>query len=123
MKSKIIAGAVLALALAGTISVHTNSKSNEATAIGKFHGTIETCNENEIPNLYYQFKSNDNKVWWLLTENEMGFVPNRNAEYVLVYDNNGTTETNKPCDCAPEYECECEVYDDEFISIKELEVQ
>lgn len=89
---------------------------------------------------FYQFRSNDGTVWWSLTEKEIGFIPNTlqdiiqrdiisagksiNSlseitwdEYVLVYDNKGTTSYNKPCDCPLEYECECEVYDDEFIAL------
>lgn len=89
---------------------------------------------------FYQFRSDDGKVWWSLTEEEIGYVPDtlqdlieRDVfragksigslseitwdEYILVYDNCGTTSENKPCDCLPEYECECEVYDDEFIAI------
>ena len=122
MKKKIIIGTMLALALAGTISMCTSPKANEISTIGKFHGTIETYNEDESTELYYQFKSNDNSVWWMLTEEEIGFVPKGNAEYVLTYDNKGTTKDNKPCDCEPEYECECEVYDDEFITIREMKV-
>lgn len=69
---------------------------------------------------YYQFKSYDNEVWWALTESEIGFVPNFDADYALTYDNNGTTKANKPCDCEPWIDCECELYDDEFISVTEL---
>lgn len=70
---------------------------------------------------YYQFKSNDDTVWWVLTEEEFGFKPVTEKEYALLYCNNGTTKENKPCDCIPEWECECEVYDDVFIEIYEEE--
>lgn len=71
---------------------------------GKFHNSFGK---------YYQFKSNDDTVWWALTTDDIGFVPAADAEYTLYYDNNGTTTENKNCDCKPE--CECEVYDDIFL--------
>lgn len=40
-------------------------------------------------------------------------------DYILKYDNNGTTAENKSCECLPEWECECEVYDDIFLGIFE----
>ena len=70
---------------------------------------------------YYQFKSYDDTVWWALSENDLGFAPTLHKEYALVYCNNGTTKENKGCDCLPEWECECEVYDDVFIEIFEEE--
>lgn len=103
--------------LAGTLA-HTN-KCRDVAAIqsdtivtveGKFYGPFEET--------LYQFKSHDDSVWWLLSADEIGYVPDITKEYALTYDNNGTTAANKPCDCIPEWECECEVYDDEFISIK-----
>ena len=120
MKNKLIATTALALALTGAICIHSAKKANEVSTIGKFHGTITTYDENDNTELYYQFKSNDNTVWWMLTEEEIGCIPNGSAEYVLIYDNNGTTKENKSCDCEPEYECECEIYDDEFIAIREV---
>ena len=68
---------------------------------------------------YYQFKSNDNSVWWTLTESEIGFKPSTEKEYILLYCNNGTTAENKTCGCLPE--CECEVYDDVFLGLFEEE--
>ena len=85
---------------------------NECTAVGKFDGTYEATDQNGITDTYYQFKANDDSVWWALTESQMGFIPDESTEYTLTYDNNGTTKANKPCDC-----CECEVYDDVFISL------
>lgn len=70
-------------------------------------------------NTYYQFKSNDNLVWWALTEKEIGFKPSTEKEYVLLYCDNGTTADNKPCEDSPELGCECEVYDDIFFGIFE----
>lgn len=66
---------------------------------------------------HYQFKSNDNTVWWALTAEEIGFIPVEDTEYTLFYDDNGTTIENKNCGCKPEWECECEVYDDIFLGI------
>lgn len=85
---------------------------------GKFYGSIEGTDTNGNVNTYYQFRANDDSVWWLLTEEEMGFIPNGDTEYTLIYDDKGTTADNKPCDCKAEYECECEVYDDVFLSIE-----
>ena len=87
---------------------------NECTVIGKFYGGYEAADTNGNTDTYYQFKSNDNEVWWALTAKEMGFIPDNNTEYVLIYDNNGTTKVNKTCDC-----CECEVYDDKLVDIRE----
>ena len=70
---------------------------------------------------YYQFKSNDDSVWWAVTEKEIGFKPTTEKEYVLLYCDNGTTIKNKPCDCIPEWECECEVYDDILLGVFERE--
>lgn len=84
----------------------------DAVAIaGKFHGgedfsTTET---------YYQFKSNDNTVCWTLTREDIGFVPEENIEYTLIYFDNDTTEENKNCGC--EQECECQIYDDIFLGV------
>ena len=64
---------------------------------------------------WYQFKSYDNAVWWVLTEEQMGFVPEANKSYTLLYYNNGTTDCNE---CPEEFDCECEVYDDIFLAIK-----
>lgn len=65
---------------------------------------------------YYQFKSYDDTVWWVLTTKEIGFVPSENKTYTLVYYDNNTTEC---LECAEEFECECEVYDDIFLAIYE----
>lgn len=68
---------------------------------------------------YYQFKSYDGKVWWALTKDDIGFAPTLDKEYTLLYCDNGTTIKNKPCDCIPEWECECEVYDDILLGVFE----
>ena len=84
---------------------------------GEFYGGgMELTDMYGITDTYYQFKSYDNMVWWLLTADEIGFVPNEDTEYILIYDDNGTTMENKSevCDCPAEWECECELYDDIF---------
>lgn len=85
---------------------------------GKFYGHHEATDINGNTDTYYEFRSNDGSIWWDLTEYQMNFIPNENTEYILTYDNNGTTRENKPCDCASEFNCECEVYDDIFLSVE-----
>lgn len=98
-----------------------STNGNECAVVGKFYGDLELTDSRGKQDTYYQFRSADNEVWWLLTATEIGCVPDTSAHYILRYNNNGTTRENKPCDCLPEWDCECEVYDDEFISIKELQ--
>lgn len=64
---------------------------------------------------YYQFKSYDNEVWWCLTEEDMGFIPEAGKEYVLAYYQNGTTKDNH--ECSKEYDCDCYCYDDIFLGV------
>lgn len=110
MKRIIITCIVIAgLCLVSCTLNHTREKH---TVEGKFYGTM-TSIEGET---YYQFRSDDDTVWWLLTEKEMGFIPTEES-YLLTYSDKGTTKENKPCDCAPEFECECELYDDVFLGI------
>ena len=94
------------------------SNTNVISVQGKFYHTIELTDIDENEDTYYQFRSNDNEVWWLLTASEIGFIPDTTTEYTLTYNNNGTTKYNKSCDCLEEWDCECEVYDDVFISLK-----
>lgn len=111
MKRIIITCIVIAeLCLASCTS---NPTSETHTVEGKFYGTM-TSIEGET---YYQFRSNDDSVWWLLTEKELGFIPTEES-YLLTYSDKGTTKENKPCDCDPIYECECELYDDMFLEIE-----
>lgn len=84
---------------------------------GKFHNIIEAKNSAGENCTYYQFRSDDDSVWWLLTEDEIGKIPSFENEYVLTYFDNGTTARNKNCGCPPENDCECEFYDDIFLSI------
>lgn len=111
---------VLSLAICSLILVSFTScdNANNVSVTGKFYGHHEATDINGNTDTYYEFRSNDGSVWWDLTEYQMGFIPNGNTEYVFTYDNNGTTKENKPCDCAAEFECECEVYDDMFVGIE-----
>lgn len=102
----------------GMLAFQPETESETIETTGKFYNNLEMKDINGNEDTYYQFKSNDNEVWWLLTEEEIGHIPNRNTEYVLTYDNNGTTKENKPCDCDPELDCECEVYDDVLLSVE-----
>jgi hypothetical protein len=86
---------------------------------GEFYGTFEGTDESGYTDTYYQFKSYDNEVWWVLTANEIGCIPKSNTKYMLVYNDNGTTKEDKVCDCLEEYDCECYVYDDVFIKVIE----
>lgn len=95
------------------------NKANECSVAGQFYGSTEVTDQNGNEKTLYQFRSHDNEVWWQLTAEEIGFVPKANTEYTLTYDNNGTTKANKPCNCAPEFECECEVYDDILIGVQD----
>lgn len=88
---------------------------------GKFYTTLDACNLEGREETLYQFKSNDNSVWWLLTAEEIGSIPSFEKEYNLIFYDNGTTAANKTCDCPEEWECECELYDDMFLSIAEVE--
>jgi len=88
---------------------------------GKFYHDMELTDMQGKTDIYYQFRSNDNAVWWVLTAEEIGGIPSFEKEYNLIYFNNGTTTENKNCGCLPEWECECEVYDDLFLSIAEAE--
>lgn len=109
----------IALGCAVFLNIHY-TQTNNVSIVGKFYGNIEGTDTNGNTDIYYQFKSNDDEVWWLFTAKEIGFVPNTNTEYTLTYNTNGTTRVNNPCDCTPELECECEVYDDEFVGIREM---
>lgn len=63
---------------------------------------------------WYQFKSHDNTVWWALTTEDIGFTPEENKTYTLIYYDNDTTDCTE---CNETLECECEIYDDIFLTI------
>lgn len=95
---------------------------NVHTVEGKFYYEFEAISmETNKEETLYQFKSDDDSVWWLLTAEEIGHVPDFETKYALTYDDKGTTAGNKTCDCLLEWECECALYDDEFIRIKKSE--
>ena len=86
---------------------------------GKFYHDLSDCID--IPYTYHHFRSDDEEDWWALTEEfEIGHKPNYTDKYRLYYSDNGTTKENPPCDCPPEYECDCYVYDDIFLHIEKL---
>lgn len=88
---------------------------------GRFHNIMENINYYGEKVTHYQFKAFDDSVWWLLTENEIGEIPDFESAYVLRFFDNGTTAENKTCDCLPEWECECELYDDIFLGITRID--
>ena len=63
---------------------HINTK----TVVGTMTNTFEDLDGNT----YYQFKTYDNKVWWCVTADEIGFVPIEGKEYIICYYDNGTVE-------------------------------
>lgn len=83
--------------------VTEGTKLSASVAIGSFNG----CDDDE----WYQFKSYDDTVWWALTTEDIGFTPEPNKTYTLIYYDNGTT------DCTTHNDCECEVYDDIFLTL------
>lgn len=57
------------------------------------------------------FESYDGETRWYLTKAEAGITPNYTDTFVLTYDDFGTTSCDHP-------DCECYVYDDEFVMIE-----
>ena len=108
---------LFALTLTITILFLTSCARTNKVA-GQFYGCIEATDQNGNADTYYQFRSYDCTVFWLLTADELGFVPNANKTYTLAYNDSGTTSENKPCNCDWEFHCECEVYDDILISVR-----
>ena len=84
-------------------------------ATGRFYGGFEAHDYLGNEHMYYQFRSNDNEVWWCLTEKDMGFIPEAGKEYVLAFYQNGTTKENH--ECQEEYDCDCYCYDDIFLGV------
>ena len=76
------------------------------------NGSIEWLDGND----WYQFISYDNTVWWTLNTETLGFVPDADKTYTLFYYDNGTTDCTE---CPKEYDCECEVYDDILLGVRE----
>ena len=125
-----ILASVLSLNMTNIMTTPTND--SEMKFVGKFYTSTTLTDYWGHEDTYYQFRSDDESYWMLLTSDEIGEIPVTlqdiidseaipNAEsvswdnYILTMDNGGTTEC--PFDCPEEYECECEVYDDTFVSI------
>lgn len=85
---------------------------------GNFYGDMICADYKGAEDTYYQFKSDDNTVWWVLTAEEIGHIPNTTDKYILYYTDNGTTKESQVCDCLPEWDCECYLYDDIFFHIE-----
>ena len=99
--------------------VREKTEINFTEVCGKFYNEVEATDTQGEKIIYYQFRSNNNDVWWLLTAEEIGEIPSFETEYNLIYFDNGTTAENKNCSCLPDWDCECEVYDDLFLNIAE----
>lgn len=85
---------------------------------GKFYDDMICTDYYGVERIFYQFKSDDDTVWWFLNATEIGHIPNNTDKYILYYTDNGTTEESQVCDCLPEWECECYLYDDIFLHIE-----
>lgn len=109
MMSKLIAW-VMAL-LVGVGSVSTNQQNTIVTVDGAIHGSFTDSIDGTK---YYQFRSHDDSVWWLVSAEEVGFIPQQDTVYSLTYNNMGTLDC---AECPIKYECECELYDDELIAL------
>ena len=80
---------------------------------GTFRSAIEPVDNTR--GVWYQFVSEDETAFWILTEEEIGGIPSFGCEYVLLFFDNGTVEGNRDCGCKEE--CECWCYDDIFLDI------
>ena len=90
-------------------TVHDGSEIDVKAITGAFSNKIYALDGKP----YYQFKSYNNKDWWFLSESELGFAPKADKPYTLFASENATYS------CADNEGCECYVYDDFFICIKE----
>lgn len=101
-------------------TVIEGTKLGVKSAKGKFHGSFLASNKDGVKDRYYQFKSDDDSVWWCLSAKELGFTPDTNSKYEIYFSENSTTKFNPPCDCPEEYDCECYLYDDLFFHIEQI---
>ena len=114
---KVIISIVVTICCISLIAVFTSafcSLISVKTVEGRFYHDMELTDHEGITDTYYQFRADDNSVWWLLTADEIGEIPDIETKYSLKYNNNFTTE----CNCSKE--CECYCYDDELINIRRL---
>lgn len=114
---KITAVLVILLVVVTVILFVVHKNGTVVQTEGRFYGSVEAETLEEKSEVLYQFRSDDNETWWLLTEHEIGHVPNNKDKYILIFNNNGTTKANPPCTCKPDDDCECFVYDDVFLKI------
>lgn len=102
---------------------------------GRFYTRFNDNDGHGNTQTFYEFRSNDDSVRWILSTEELAGIDNDNSkcsfeelervenipdyesEYTLIYYDNGTNKLNKPCDCPDGWECECEVYDDIFLAV------
>lgn len=57
------------------ISAGAEAPKSIVTVDGRFYASMEMSDIDGNKDIYYQFRSDDNTVWWLLTANDIGFVP------------------------------------------------
>lgn len=88
---------------------------NVTPTYGTFEGTWEGTDYNGVTKTFYQFKSYDDSIWWAITAEELGYIPEEGRAYVLLYNENVDTEENHECD--PALDCDCYAYDDLFLGI------
>jgi hypothetical protein len=120
MKTLSIILTALILTSCTSTSTPEQKNPNIITKEGRFHHVDMFFDNSD--ELHCQFRSDDDEIWWILTESEINHIPNTEDKYILTYDNGGTPEQDLSiCGCLPEWECECHVYDDEFISIRRVE--
>ena len=110
--------AKVAISTIAAFSIITAAQGKENT-IQSVEGTFAAHCYRSNGNAYYQFKSNDGKTWWSLIGSEINFVPKSGQQYILTFDNNGTTKDNFVCDFTVDHNCECFLYDDVLISVRE----
>ena len=116
--NKVISMIMIIITLMVMSNVMEENK-NLVSVEGEFVSESEVyCITTETTDKMYLFKSYDGTTTWALEEEEIGFVPCLGETYTLTYDNKGTTAENKPCNCLEEYECECELYDDEVVKVE-----
>lgn len=110
-------------------------KINISTIKGRFYTRFKDSDRYGNTQTFYEFRSNDDSIRWILSTEEIAGIDNDNSkcsfeelervenipdyesEYTLIYYDNGTDKNNKPCDCPKEWQCECEVYDDIFLAV------